>query len=258
MLDKSHKNNEFLNNLLTTNNDISKRIEYTKNSSDELIELSNQNESSLKKALAIIEDISGSIETTFETSKVLEAKSKEMDNILSIIGTISDQTNLLALNASIEAARAGEFGKGFAVVADEVRTLAESSRQSLSNISSIINEFKDNIYQVESLMTKNNEKVTFGNEILSNAVENISSMLHKLRASGENINEISTFMNSVLDSTEHVVSFNSDITKTTEETINKFRTVADSVNQNAAVSEEISASSESLRGLAEDMRNLVN
>ena len=62
------------------------------------------------------------------------AAMKEIANTISVIEEIARQTNLLALNAAIEAARAGEHGKGFAVVASEVRQLAQESKTAAGEI----------------------------------------------------------------------------------------------------------------------------
>lgn len=64
--------------------------------------------------------------------------SNEINIILGYIKDITNQTKMLGLNASIEAARVGDLGKGFSVVAKEIRNLAESSRETSKNISSLV------------------------------------------------------------------------------------------------------------------------
>ncbi len=257
MLNKSHKSREILKTLLEINKTVSSKTKDTETISEELMLASNYNEKSVKNVLDIMNGAMESITVTSEATKVLKEKSMQMDEILSMIGDISKQTNLLALNASIEAARAGEAGRGFSVVAEEVRKLAEHSRESLSDVSVIVNEFKEKILQVETYMEGSNEKLEFGNKILSETATSVIDMLDKQKLSGENISEVTRLMTSLLEETENVVMFNSGIVETTENTLNRFDTVTKELSQTAAISEEIAASAEELRNVAAEMNNLT-
>ncbi|MDE6530689.1 MAG: CZB domain-containing protein [Lachnospiraceae bacterium] len=99
--------------------------------------------------------------------------SKQIENIIATIETISFQTNILALNAAVESSRAGEAGRGFAVVAEEVRNLAarsdkaakatkeliESSVQAAEQGSKIVEEVSTSLQKTLQLVTQSNQAI---------------------------------------------------------------------------------------------------
>lgn len=145
--------------------------------------VSNKNNTS-----SVIEQILGSLKKAMEDSRSVDRVNDLTNEILSI----SSQTNLLALNASIEAARAGEAGKGFAVVADEIRQLADSSRETASNIQNINNMVTAAVHE---LVRNSDEIVKYINEEILPDYDGFVQSGKQYREDAVHVNNIVTKFN---------------------------------------------------------------
>ncbi len=159
----------------------------------------------------------------------IEKSSKQISQIIGVIDEIAFQTNLLALNAGVEAARAGEAGRGFAVVASEVRALAQRSSEAAK--------------EIKGLISTSSQHVETGVELVDQTGQALRQIVGKVSEISTLVSEISA---SAQEQSTGLVQVNTAINQMDQVT-----------QQNAAMVEQSTAASHSLRQEAEEMMRLV-
>ncbi len=167
---------------------------------------------------------------SIEAMREINTSSKKIAEIINVIDEIAFQTNLLALNAAVEAARAGEKGRGFAVVAVEVRNLAGRSSQAAKEIYNLIQD--------------SNQRVDDGTQLVEQSGDVFSNLVEDIKSLADFISEVASA------SKEQYVGI---------EEVNRAITQMDEMTQkNAALVEEISASSQEMQLRIGELKEQVN
>jgi methyl-accepting chemotaxis protein len=159
----------------------------------------------------------------------IEASSNEIGQIIGVIDEIAFQTNLLALNAGVEAARAGEAGRGFAVVASEVRALAQRSAEAAK--------------EIKGLISASGRHVEVGARLVGETGSALSRIVQRVADINNLVSEIAS---SAREQSNGITEVNNAIGHMDQVT-----------QQNAAMVEQATAATHSLRSETEELTRLV-
>ncbi|UQB41639.1 HAMP domain-containing protein [Thiomicrospira microaerophila] len=171
----------------------------------------------------LLHDTNASMGETQKAMQGIKAVSSQIQDITSLIDSISFQTNLLALNAAVEAARAGDHGRGFAVVAGEVRTLAGKSADAAKNIGGLIDKAVHSVEQGVAKVDHVNgflERIT--NET-SKMQQIVSSITESSAQQAQGVLEVNQSVGHI----EGVTQQNADLVKQTRQSVEQMQLVSD-------------------------------
>ena len=223
--------------------DVQAVMEQSSNSANSLSEASANIRSTVHTGVEHVEQLKNisaqsldAFNTIFQGIDNISVSSNKISDASDMIKSIAEQTNLLSLNASIEAARAGEAGKGFAVVADEIRNLSDQSAASVETINQMLDELKRNT---------------------DNAVHQSNLVKDYVARQQEAVTEAATSFDEIANHIHTVNDAIGELNQANQNLDAGIKSIADSISNLSAISEENAATAQELNATTEDVNSNV-
>lgn len=185
---------------------------------DEINHNINNNLNKVNKLSTFILNTAEKLKTTKEDSDGLMKAISEIKEssimikeMLEVIEDVAFQTNLLALNSTVEAARAGNAGLGFAVVALEIRALANRTKNSVKNISTLITNSENKNLTGELFINKTLENMNNISKEVINITSLITDINKESQEQAEGIKEITQSIGTLEDITQNNSNMSEEI-----------------------------------------------
>ena len=223
--DETQKVSSQINDMGDAITKTSQNVDSLTQSTEQMKEHNEQLDTTIQELMAISDRNKESLAAVYNQTNETNQSVMHIGNAVDMITDISGPTNLLSLNASIEAARAGEYGKGFAVVADQIRQLADQSANTAKEIGEIVAELIENSNtSVETMgvvrqeMTGQYEKLNTTKDIFEHLNEEVNNVVTAIESISTEVESLDRLKGEVLGSAESLAAIAQENAASTEET----------------------------------------
>lgn len=219
-------------------------MENLKSNSEQVRSSSVQAQQILNELNTVNDKTKASIQEISDQTNITNESALKIQEATQIITSIAEETNLLSLNASIEAARAGEQGRGFAVVAAQIQKLAEQSNESAQKIQEITN-----------MLINDSTKAVDTMQIVQ---ENMNLQSNKMASTEEIFEKVDDGIQAALESMTVIAEKTEKLNKARERVVDGVQNLSAIAEENAASSEETSASVTQVSNIIIDISDNAN
>ncbi|WP_026510475.1 methyl-accepting chemotaxis protein [Butyrivibrio sp. LC3010] len=243
--------------LATVVSDTRENSEKADVSMKETVKISQKGRDDMEKLSHAMEGIQQANNQLVTSINKVGTASEEITNIVSMIAEIAEETNLLSLNASIEAARAGEAGKGFAVVATQIGKLAQTSSESATNISNLIEEVHRLIDEAVGQANASAESIEKNSELISVAVDTFEQIYTNIQTSNDCIEEMIRDVQKVDDVATNVAAISEEQAASADEILATSQNMVEQAKSISQNSEDVANNSHELANTSETLTSHV-
>jgi methyl-accepting chemotaxis protein len=223
---------EQVDSIMQRLNRIAQSAQQANQMADTTANTTHQAQTSVTRSVENMTSIRTTVQETGKRLKRLGERSQEISQIIDVINHLAERTTVLALNASMQATAAGEAGRGFSMIAEEIQRLAENSRDSTSQISTLVHNIQQEANTTIATMERTIEQVVNGSTLAEDADKQ---------------------MQSALDATNQLVSSVEKIAQASAEQVSISQTLQVRAERILQATQATGQELQSLTGLTEDM-----
>ena len=194
---------------------------------------------SVSRSMGSMNEIRNTVQDTGKRIKRLGERSQEISYITDIINGIAERTTVLALNANMQAMAAGDAGKGFSVIADEIQRLAESSRESTEQISTLVKNIQKETKSTIATMDHTIEQVVEGSTLADEATRQMQETLDATNQLTLSVNDIASASKEQMEMSDTLQTSATRIMESTTATGKEMNLLAQLTNDMTAYAKQL-------------------